>query len=56
MIIKRTRVKHEKTFQERLEEEVARYNELAQQIPLGMQRHQCTERSVNQPELPIRHP
>lgn len=38
MVIKRRRVKHEKTFRERLEEEAARFKELAEQTPPGMQR------------------
>lgn len=38
MIIKRTHVKHEKTFKERLAEEAAHFTELAGQTPPGMQR------------------
>jgi hypothetical protein len=38
MTIKRTRVKHEKTFQERLAEEAVRFKELAAETPPGMQR------------------
>jgi hypothetical protein len=37
MIVKRHRVKHEKTFQERLAKEAVRFKELAQQTPPGMQ-------------------
>ena len=38
MVIKRPRRKHEKTFQDRLAEEAARFKELADQTPPGMQR------------------
>jgi hypothetical protein len=38
MIIKRHRIKHEKTFQERLAEEAERFKQLADQTPVGMQR------------------
>jgi hypothetical protein len=38
MTIKRTRVKHEKTFRERLAEEAAQFQQLADQTPPGMQR------------------
>jgi hypothetical protein len=38
MIVKRHRVKHEKTFQERLAEEAARFKELAEETPPGTQR------------------
>ena len=38
MVIKRPRVKHEKTFQQRLAEEAVRFKELADQTPPGMQR------------------
>ena len=38
MIIKRPRVKHRKTFEERLAEEAERFRELAEQTPPGMQR------------------
>jgi hypothetical protein len=38
MIVKRHHVKHEKTFQERLAEEAARFKELAEETPPGMQR------------------
>ena len=38
MTIKRHRVKHEKTFQQRLAEEAARFKELADQSPPGTQR------------------
>ena len=38
MIIKRTRIKHEKTFAERLSEEAMRFKELADQTPPGVQR------------------
>ena len=35
---KRSRVKHQKTFQERLAQEAARFRELACQTPPGVQR------------------
>jgi hypothetical protein len=38
MIVKRRRIKHEKTFQERLAEEAERFKQLADQTPAGMQR------------------
>ena len=38
MVVKRVRVKHEKTFQERLAEEAARFKLLADQTSPGMQR------------------
>ena len=37
-MLKRPRVKHKKTFQERLEDEAVRFRELANQTPPGMQR------------------
>jgi hypothetical protein len=38
MVIKRKRVKHQKTFQERLAEEAIHFKSLADQTPPGMQR------------------
>lgn len=38
MIIKRPRIKHEKTFQERLADEAAQFQALAEQTPHGPQR------------------
>ena len=38
MVIKRPRIKHEKSFQQRLAEEAVRFKELADQTPPGMQR------------------
>jgi hypothetical protein len=38
MVVKRTRVKHEKTFQERLEAEALRFKALAEQTAPGTQR------------------
>lgn len=37
-MLKRPRVKHKKTFQERLADEAVRFRELANQTPPGMQR------------------
>jgi hypothetical protein len=45
MIIKRTRVKHEKTFQERSAEEALRFNALAKQTPPGKQRELYLQRA-----------
>lgn len=38
MVIKRLRIKHEKSFQERLAEEAAHYSKLAANTPPGQQR------------------
>lgn len=38
MTIKRRRIRHEKTFQERLVEEAARFKMLAEETPPGKQR------------------
>ena len=38
MIIKRTRIKHAKTFEEQLAEDAAHFKALADQTPPGMQR------------------
>jgi hypothetical protein len=38
MIVKRPRVKHERTFEERLAEEAARFRDLAAQTPAGVKR------------------
>jgi hypothetical protein len=38
MVIPRKRVKHQKTFQQRLAEEAERFKELAEQTAPGMQR------------------
>jgi hypothetical protein len=38
MVIKRPRIKHEKTFRERLAEEAVQFKELAARVPPGMQR------------------
>jgi hypothetical protein len=38
MVIKRPRIKHSKTFQERLADEAAQFKALADQTPPGMQR------------------
>ena len=45
MMIKRTRVKQEKTFKERLAEEAARCTELAGQTPPGVRREMYLRRA-----------
>jgi hypothetical protein len=45
MTIKRLRVKHEKTFEERLAEEAVRFRELAAQTPHGMERESYLRRA-----------
>jgi hypothetical protein len=45
MIIRRSRVKHERTFQERLADEAARFRQLADETPPGMQRELYLKRA-----------
>jgi len=45
MTIKRLRVKHEKTFEERLAEEAVRFSELAAQAPHGVERERYLRRA-----------
>ena len=53
MITKRTQIKHEKTYQEWLAEDAARFKELAAQTPPGMQRELYLRR-VRQAETSTR--
>lgn len=45
MVIRRTRIKHHKTFQERLAEEAERFKELAERTPPGPQRELYLKRA-----------
>jgi len=49
MIVKRPRVKHEKTFEERLAEEAVRFRDLAAQTPPGA-KHELYLRRARQAE------
>lgn len=45
MTIKRPRIKHTKTFEQRLAEEAANFRELADQSPQGVQRERYLRRA-----------
>jgi hypothetical protein len=45
MTVMRLRVKHEKTFEERLAEEAVRFRELAEKTPQGMERERYLRRA-----------